>query len=63
MNRYKKSDDGDVLLEIRKVIKQRPSYGYKRVTAMINKQRRFEGLKTYNRKRIGVRARIWSRSS
>lgn len=52
MNRYKKSDDGDILLEIRKVIKQRPSYGYKRVTAMINKQRRTEGLKSYNRKRI-----------
>lgn len=52
MNRYKKSDDGNVLLEIRKVIKERPSYGHKRVTAMINRTRRANGLSPYNRKRI-----------
>jgi putative transposase len=52
MNRYKKSADESVLIEIRKVIKKRPSYGYKRVTAMISKDRKIQGLKTYNRKRI-----------
>ena len=52
MKRYTKPDDNDVLLEIKGVIKQRPSYGYKRVTAMINKGRRKQGLTTYNRKRI-----------
>lgn len=52
MSRYEKSDDGEVLLEIRKVIEERPTYGYKRVTAMINRIRRSQGLKPYNRKRV-----------
>lgn len=52
MNRYKKSDDGAILLEIKKVIEKRPTYGYKRVTAMINRDRKSLGLKSYNRKRI-----------
>lgn len=52
MNRYQKFDDAEILLEIRKIIKERPTYGYKRVTAMINKKRQFYSLKNYNRKRI-----------
>jgi len=52
MKRYAKPDDDNILLEIKEVIKQRPSYGYKRVTAMINKDRCKQGLPTYNRKRI-----------
>lgn len=52
MNRYKKSSDDSILIEIKKVIKKRPSYGYKRVTAIINTERRKLNLKTYNRKRI-----------
>jgi putative transposase len=52
MNRYKKSADDSILIEIKKVIERRPSYGYKRVTAIINTERRKEALKTYNRKRI-----------
>jgi len=52
MNRYEKSDDASILVEIKKVVKKRPSYGYKRVTSMINRERKNLGLKTYNRKRI-----------
>lgn len=52
MNRYKKSDDDAILIEIKKVVEKRPSYGYKRVTAIINTDRRKLGLKAYNRKRI-----------
>lgn len=52
MNRYKKSADATVLFEINKVVAKRPSYGYKRVTAMINRERKLMNLKTYNRKRI-----------
>lgn len=52
MNRYKKSADDSILIEIKKVIEARPSYGYKRVTAIINTDRRKSGLRTYNRKRI-----------
>lgn len=50
--RYKKTSDKDVLSEIQEILKMRPTYGYKRVTAMINKKRRSEGLKKYNKKRI-----------
>jgi putative transposase len=49
---YQKQDDGIVLSEIREVINLRPSYGYKRVTAMINKNRLKLGLKPYNKKRV-----------
>lgn len=52
MNRYKKSADDSILIEIKKVIEKRPSYGYKRVAAIINTARKKEGLKAYNRKRI-----------
>ena len=52
MNRYIKSADDSILIEIKKVIEKRPSYGHKRVTAMINTERRKRGLETYNRKRI-----------
>ena len=41
-------DDAEILPLIEAVMKERPSYGYKRVTAMVNK--RFG--RTYNRKRI-----------
>lgn len=50
--RYKKETDSEVLAEIHTVLKTRPSYGHKRVTAMINKKRKKEGLTRYNRKRI-----------
>ena len=36
---YSKAQDDLILEEIKKVIKERPSYGYKRVTAIINKSR------------------------
>lgn len=52
MNRYKKKDDTDILVKIKKYREQRPTYGYKRITAMINRERLQEGLKRLNRKRI-----------
>jgi putative transposase len=50
--RYIKESDSEVLEEINAILKTRPSYGHKRVTAMINKKRKKEGLSKYNRKRI-----------
>ena len=52
MNRYRKPDDEYLLNEIRQILKQRPTYGYKRVTAMMNKKRSTEGLKRINKKRV-----------
>lgn len=51
-NRYTKKEDEEVLEEIKAVIVMRPSYGYKRVTAMINKKRKKEEQDLYNKKRI-----------
>ena len=50
--RYKKESDLEVLGEINMILSARPSYGHKRVTAMINKKRKIEGLPRFNRKRI-----------
>ena len=50
--RYRKSTDDDVLEEIQAEKKDRPTYGYKRITAMVNRTRTAQGLKKYNRKRI-----------
>ena len=52
LRRYSKPEDGDVLKDIEKVLKVRPSYGYKRVTAMLNRERLKKGLEVYNKKRI-----------
>jgi len=49
---YQKHEDGIVLSEIKEVLLIRPTYGYKRVTAMINKKRVNLGLERYNKKRI-----------
>jgi putative transposase len=49
---YKKPDDGFVLSEIQEILKVRPTYGYKRVTAMINKHRVKIGQNRLNKKRI-----------
>ena len=49
---YQKKSDKNIIPEIQKVIQIRPSYGYKRVTAMINKQRENEDKSKLNKKRI-----------
>lgn len=49
---YQKQDDEIVLSEIKEIISMRSTYGYKRVTSMINKIRSKKGQKTYNKKRI-----------
>lgn len=49
---YRKPDDADLLAEIRPIIDRRPTYGYRRVTALINRQRRLEGKPVANTKRV-----------
>ena len=49
---YRKQDDGVVLSEINEILKIRSTYGYKRVTSMINKNRRKSGFNPYNKKRV-----------
>jgi hypothetical protein len=49
---YFKQINDDVFELIRPIIQAKPTYGYKRVTEMLNRQRLELGLKRYNKKRI-----------
>lgn len=49
---YFKADDSEILVQIRSVISLRPTYGYKRVTAMVNRMRLSLGHSKLNKKRI-----------
>lgn len=52
MKRYEKPQDAEILCEINDILKDRPTYGYKRITAMINRKRKKKGLDKLNKKRI-----------
>jgi len=52
MGHYIKEEDSELLPAIKAVIKQRPTYGYKRVTAMLNRQREILSLPRINKKRV-----------
>ena len=47
-----RSSDAEVLSQIKSIIEIRPTYGYKRVTAMVNRIRHALGLNKLNKKRI-----------
>lgn len=50
---YRRADDeADVLKQIRTVVDKRPSYGYRRVTALVNQERNCLGMRRVNHKRI-----------
>jgi putative transposase len=49
---YRRPEDREVLLEIMSVIRDRASYGARRVHALVNRARHASGLSPYNRKRI-----------
>ncbi len=49
---YQKSEDPIILEEIKSIIAIRASYGYRRVTTMVNRLRTSEGRSTINRKRV-----------
>lgn len=49
---YQRKDDEPFLVLIRQITDDRPTYGYRRVTALINRQRTKQGLPRINPKRI-----------
>lgn len=49
---YHKTNDHDLLCRIGEVVRNRPSYGYRRVTALIRGQLKEEGHAVVNHKRI-----------
>lgn len=50
--RYRKSEDDLLLPAIRRFVDARPTYGYRRIAALVNRERRSEGLAPINRKRV-----------
>ena len=48
----RKADDPDVLAVVRALVDERPSYGYRRLTALLNRKRQAEGLPRINHKRV-----------
>ena len=49
---YGKGEDAGLLLPIRAIIDERPTYGYRRVWALLNRHLRSAGKPTVNMKRV-----------
>jgi HTH-like domain len=49
---YHKPEDARLLLTIRAIVDARPSYGYRRVTALVNRALRSRGEASVNAKRV-----------
>lgn len=49
---YRKPDDEYLLPAIRRLVDERPSYGYRRLTALLNRQLRAQGRPVVNAKRV-----------
>ncbi|WFP90749.1 IS3 family transposase [Ensifer adhaerens] len=49
---YLKADDAELLPAIRKLVDARPTYGYRRIAALLNRQRRAADQPVVNRKRV-----------
>jgi putative transposase len=50
--RYDRQGDDELLAAIRKLTDARPTYGYRRITALLNRARRASGAEPVNHKRI-----------
>lgn len=50
--RYCKAKDADITAQVRRIVDQRPTYGYRRITGGLNKQRTLAGLGPVNHKRV-----------
>ena len=49
---YRMADDADLLTVIRRHVDARPTYGYRRITALVNRERALACLEPLNRKRV-----------
>jgi putative transposase len=49
---YCKSDDVELLPALHRLVDERPTYGYRRIAALLNRERRDAGLAPVNRKRV-----------
>ena len=51
---YHKAQDAAVLPRIERLVAERPTYGYRRITALLNRELRAVGLTPVNHKRVGL---------
>jgi hypothetical protein len=51
-NSYRRQGDGELLAAIRQLTDARPTYGYRRITALLNRARRASGAEPVNHKRM-----------
>jgi putative transposase len=49
---YRKGEDAQLLDPLRRLVDERPTYGYRRIGALLNKERLKAGLARLNHKRI-----------
>jgi len=49
---YRKAEDAELLPIIRKLVGQRPTYGYRRIAALLNRERRAANQPVVNAKRV-----------
>src|SRR5690606_8445229 len=50
--RYNKAEDAELLSIIRRLVDQRPTYGYRRIAALLNRERRAADQPVVNAKRV-----------
>ena len=50
--RYRKSEDAELLEPVRRLVDERPTYGYRRIGALLNRERASAGLPRLNHKRL-----------
>ena len=50
--RYCKAEDASLLPRVRRLVDERPTYGYRRITALLNRELAAEGLTKANHKRV-----------
>lgn len=50
--RYLKADDAQLLEPLRRLVDERPTYGYRRIGALLNRERQQAGLPRLNHKRL-----------
>jgi putative transposase len=49
---YQKAEDGELLQAVRRLVDERPTYGYRRIGALLNRERTKSGLPRLNHKRF-----------
>jgi hypothetical protein len=49
---YQKTSDAEVLPQIRTLVDERPTYGYRRIGAWLNRLRKASGLAPFNHKKV-----------